>query len=959
MAREPVDRIFDGMPSVEDIRLAFRAWHHPVRLAGLRLSHSKLVRHRLKLSEGDAVNDLATVPVVRELLLDAIRQLKSVKTGLRNQHTELHASLAYRKYVLQQSEVQLCQAEGMSAATLGRHLLAELNELCAIVASMTLALPANGANYTAPRALFSAEIPSCADFVGRQAALAQARDALLSAHAGVVAITGYSGAGKSTLAAMLARDAVLAQRYPDGVLWAGVGRVDGVRDVLTRWIQEIGLEDHGVGKLPIEQQRSAMRTALAGKRVLFVLDDIWRSDDAHALMLGGIGAAYLVTTRQPAIAHDIATTVVSLDDFDQDETRALLQHHLPDAVLHKLRLNVDLSELAQQLRGLPLAVSVAARHLARLAKTGQPRRFSEYVKQVYPQDRAHALVSRLRETLNGLSDAERCALSTLALLPPKPNTFSERFALAVCECDLATLDALTDMALLEAQLGRFALHPAIAECVAVTLVDDAAKQRLAEHTAQVLQDPTQTALNSHDVLNLCAALSAAEACALDEVYVNIAINSVWLLEDSGNLPVMAQVLERAMSKTTLPSQRQRLEMHLAHVRWLRQPSSEGFAELERVTAEAAQSGDTDLVAVAARTMADITFERDEFASAIDFAQSAALAWHDYQAKHKERVEAAALRRYMLRSSFDKLREMLVRVIPASIAKALPAEQIQVAATAKGWLDVLHGEVQPGLAQLTECFERAARHGYHLPEIFSAGALAWAYYHLGDYGKARMMGYHVIHAPHRDVYPDFVVQAYHALASSALAQGDGQGTWGFLIEGLNYADAHSVDALASTLHATLAQWHLQHGNSDEAQQCAETALHIAREWRFEPMIPAALAGLGTVEAAMNQRHAACKRFEEMAAYLTKSKVSPWTEAYCRLHHGRFLVAGGEWAAAEAVLARAIELGRRLGAPEFVGLGCLAMGRTKQGQGMTDDASSLTIEGTSVLRGIGYVMVDGRE
>jgi tetratricopeptide (TPR) repeat protein len=957
VAHEP----FDGLPTVEDIRLALRAWHQPVRLAKTRLANSKLVFSRLHLPNSSSENAFAAIPATRQLLLDALGQLKITQSERLGQ--ELHNSLVYSKYVLQQPAHAICHDRGFAAATLDRHLARELAELCAILVNVALALPANGGAANTHPPSFANDIPRNSIFVGRTAQLEQAREALLtqpqqSTQESIVAIAGYPGAGKTTLATALAHNVGITQHYTYGVLWASVGHNGGVREVLARWLVQFGIDDGD--KLPLDQQRSTLRTALAGKRVLIVLDDVWRAADAYALMLGGLGAAYLLTTRQLAVAHAVADTVITLDAFDHAETLALLRHHLKDDVLRHQRLNANLDDLAATLRGLPLTVSVAARHLSMLAKTGQHRRFNAYVANAYREDRAQAFANRLLDVVHALDETTQRALATLAHLPPKPTSHSERFARAICQCENGVFDALIDAGLLEAQQGRYSLHPAIAESVGGLLDMISARPAIIEQTAAVLSDSTQTALTSHDVATIGVVLALADTAGDEARYVAIVVNAVRLIEDSGDLPMLLAVLAQAKRKAATLDEtqpwRDQIEIHLAHARWLAAPSEENYVELMKVADSASRSADAGLVAIASRTLADITFERDDFANAIDFANNAATAWRDYQAKHKERMEATALRRYMLRSSFEKLREMLVRVIPASIAKAVPAPQVQVAVTAKGWLDVLHGDVAQGISQLNDCFERAARNGYPLPDVFAAGALAWSYYHLGDYGKARLLGYHVIHAPHRDVFPDFVGQAYHALAASAMAQGDLAGAWSFLIEGLNYCDDHSADALASALNTTLASWHLQHDNPQEAWLCAEMALKTACHLHFEPMVPAALAMMGTVACKMGKRDEARGRFEEMAAFIAKRRPSPWTEAYCRLYHGRFLLACEMLEAAGRELLHAVELGRRLGAPEFVGLGCFGLAQLKWLQGEVSDSNSLVRRSVNLLRTIGHAAAD---
>jgi len=73
------------------------------------------------------------------------------------------------------------------------------------------------------------------NLVGRELALAEARDALLLKGSAVLtALNGLPGVGKTTLAIVLAHDEELRAHFQDGVLWAGLGPDPNIQGQLRR-----------------------------------------------------------------------------------------------------------------------------------------------------------------------------------------------------------------------------------------------------------------------------------------------------------------------------------------------------------------------------------------------------------------------------------------------------------------------------------------------------------------------------------------------------------------------------------------------------------------------------------------------------------------------------------------------------------------------------------------------------
>lgn len=111
----------------------------------------------------------------------------------------------------------------------------------------------------------------------------------------IAVVTGALGAGKTAVAVQAAH--ALAASFPDGQLYARAGDdEDDARDVLATLLAALG---HTGAAVPDSAQgRAALyRSALVGRRVLVVVDDLTRASQLRALAPGTADSALLVTAR--------------------------------------------------------------------------------------------------------------------------------------------------------------------------------------------------------------------------------------------------------------------------------------------------------------------------------------------------------------------------------------------------------------------------------------------------------------------------------------------------------------------------------------------------------------------------------------------------------------------------------------------------------------------------------------
>jgi tetratricopeptide (TPR) repeat protein len=187
----------------------------------------------------------------------------------------------------------------------------------------------------------------------------------------ISAIGGMAGVGKTALAVHFAQQA--AGRFPDGQLFAdlrGVGPADDPADparVIGWFLASLGVP---ATQVPADSQAQAalLRSVLADKRMLIVLDNARDAGQVRPLLPGSPGCLVLVTSRArlTGLAAADGATVIDLDVLDAHEALELLARRLDRGRLAAEPAAAD--ELARLCGRLPLALAItAARAAARPA----------------------------------------------------------------------------------------------------------------------------------------------------------------------------------------------------------------------------------------------------------------------------------------------------------------------------------------------------------------------------------------------------------------------------------------------------------------------------------------------------------------------------------------------------------------------------------------------------------------
>jgi len=347
----------------------------------------------------------------------------------------------------------------------------------------------------------------------------------------LTAINGLPGVGKTALAVALATDCEVQGHFRDGILWVGLGTQPNVLGLLAHWGMLLDVPARSIGDVSSwEVWGKALHTAIGTRRMLLIIDDAWKIEEALAFQVGGPNCAHLLTTRIPqvafAFARERAMEVPQLNDADG---LALMARFAPEIVALEAE---SAYALVRSVGALPLALTLMGKYLAAQAFTKQPRRLHAAITQLrdteqrlrlsvptpitarspsLPSDTPLSLHAAIAVSDQLISEEAHRALQALSILPAKPNSFSEEMALAVAGVAVEGLDELSDAGLLESSgPGRYTLHQTISDYAKIQYEGSAAHDRFINYcVTYVTAQQTEYELLDPEISNILAAFDVA------------------------------------------------------------------------------------------------------------------------------------------------------------------------------------------------------------------------------------------------------------------------------------------------------------------------------------------------------------------------------------------------------------------------------------------------------------------
>lgn len=246
-------------------------------------------------------------------------------------------------------------------------------EPCAELRDLQLAILSN--DVTAPKTC-RAMVPSSAPaqlpspnamFIGRDPEIDVLTGAVDSGCTTVAAITGTPGVGKTELAIHWAH--LMRNRFPGGTLHVNLRGFDPSNmpvepaTALRGFIEAFAVHPERIPAAFCDQQ-AMYRDLLADNKVLVVLDNARDEAQVRPLLPEGRGSFVVVTSRQRMIGLAVTdgACLCTLGLLEQREAYALLVRRLSQGRVDSD--TVAAAELVELCTGLPLALSIAAAHVA-------------------------------------------------------------------------------------------------------------------------------------------------------------------------------------------------------------------------------------------------------------------------------------------------------------------------------------------------------------------------------------------------------------------------------------------------------------------------------------------------------------------------------------------------------------------------------------------------------------------
>ncbi|MDC0934890.1 NB-ARC domain-containing protein [Pirellulales bacterium] len=246
------------------------------------------------------------------------------------------------------------------------------------------------------------------------------RPVVISGAAARVGLHGMGGIGKSFLANLVARDRMIREAFPDGILWIALGSLPDITALMQQVHKDLGGE--GAFENP-HSGREKIKEQLAGKAVLLIIDDVWRRDDADAFdVLDDVGGRCraLITTRDAGLLSSLGGTHHVVDLLTDEEARQLLAMTVEKEVD---QLPSEAYDLLRECGRLPLAVALAGGMVQAGAPWGDPvdalrEHELEFLEDEHRANEQHVNLWKMIEvSVGALEEDARSRLAELAVFP--------------------------------------------------------------------------------------------------------------------------------------------------------------------------------------------------------------------------------------------------------------------------------------------------------------------------------------------------------------------------------------------------------------------------------------------------------------------------------------------------------------------------------------------------------------
>lgn len=273
-----------------------------------------------------------------------------------------------------------------------------------------------------------------------------------------VAVYGLPGIGKSTFARSI--KAAASDSTPHRQLFDYFGNQppflcqlgkdadwQKVLRILQDWAKSLGVSDDaieecckgdiGTREYRLQRMRELVAHALRRKKILIVVDDVWRSDVANSLKFStsdpDSDLAYIFTMRESGLAFELAEKNFAMPLLTEEDTLQFFKENLPslfendrEKMLKKMR------DVATLLGGLPKSLELVAWSLRNLYESGgmdevyqflddfEHRKTRVGTEALDSEGQRLSLTDIISTSFDNLNAEVRNDLLTLSILRPDP-----------------------------------------------------------------------------------------------------------------------------------------------------------------------------------------------------------------------------------------------------------------------------------------------------------------------------------------------------------------------------------------------------------------------------------------------------------------------------------------------------------------------------------------------------------
>ena len=124
----------------------------------------------------------------------------------------------------------------------------------------------------------------------------------------------------------LAHDKALRRRHRDGILYVAPGPEPDLVSLLGAWGAQLRIASaDAANALDADGWTLALHQAIGERRMLVIIYDVWQIEHFNSLKVGGSNCDYLITTRSPRLASEIAgADAIAVDELTDTDGFELL-----------------------------------------------------------------------------------------------------------------------------------------------------------------------------------------------------------------------------------------------------------------------------------------------------------------------------------------------------------------------------------------------------------------------------------------------------------------------------------------------------------------------------------------------------------------------------------------------------------------------------------------------------------